>query len=60
MYKQPLINCDMPGNIPQLTCVCFTVCFYCLGKAERINLDKLVGMATLLLMEYIYYGNSTV
>lgn len=33
MYKQPLINCDMPGNIPQLTSVCFIVSFYCLGEA---------------------------
>lgn len=54
MYKQPLINCDMPGNIPQLTGVCFIVSFYCLGKAERINADMSVEMATPLLMESIH------
>lgn len=54
MYKQPLINCDMPGNIPQLTGVCFIVCFYCLGEAERINPDRSVEMATPLLMESLH------
>lgn len=54
MYKQPLINCDMPGNIPQLTSVCFIVSFYCLGKAEGVNLDSTVGMATPLLMKSLH------
>lgn len=54
MYKQPLINCDMPGNIPQLTSVCFIVSFYCLGKEEGVNLDSTVGMATPLLMKSLH------
>lgn len=54
MYKQPLINGDMPGNVPQLTCVCFIVSFYCLRTAERVNLDRSVDMATLLLMQLLH------
>lgn len=44
----------MPGNIPQLTSVCFIVSFYCLGKAAGANLDGTVDMATLLLMQSLH------